>query len=403
MKHENNILVFSENRETQSVYLALAHSIEATVTIREKNKNSLQTILEMLPEIIVIEIMKPVMSEIEFVDQVYDMNPQSKIIIVSSYFFDTADIVFGDKIQAFLPKPLEFDKLLSSVEQIFQKSASEKLENQIESSKETSIEDVIHETKKLSVLLEISRSLNSIVDFDELLHRIIVLVSETVLAVRATLFIVDKQRKMLWSRIGMGIEKSEISFPINKGIAGEVATTGEAQLIDEPYLHPHFNKEIDQQTGFKTRNILCVPMRNTEGTVMGVFQILNKVLGNFTREDQLFISAMASSIGIVIENALLHEELKKQLTEVQNAYNDLYITQNQMMKEVKSVTFSEIVGSIKEVLIKSNIQNHLAQLQEVCQKNPIEKVACESVISDYKKIISSIEESLKAKKREIYK
>jgi CheY-like chemotaxis protein/putative methionine-R-sulfoxide reductase with GAF domain len=403
MKIENNILVFSENRETQSVYRSLAHLIEATITIREKNKNSLQAILEMLPQIIVVEIMQPVMSEIEFVDQVYEMRSESKIIIVSSYFFDTADIVFGDKIQAFLPKPLAFNKLLDSVQQMMQKSAAEKLESQITSSKETRIEDVIQETKKLSVLLEISRSLNSIVDFDELLRRIIVLVCDTVNAERATLFIVDKQRKMLWSRVGVGIEKSEISFPLNRGIAGEVATSGEAQIIDNPYLHPQFNKEIDQQTGFKTRNILCVPMRNTEGAVMGVFQILNKVAGTFTREDQLFISAMASSIGIVIENALLHQEMKKQFIEVQNAYNDLYVTQNQMMKEIKTVTFSEIVGSIKEILIRSNIQNHLQQLQEVCQRNPIEKIACESVVSDYKKIISSIEESLKAKKQELYK
>ncbi len=402
MKTENNILVFSENRETKGIYLSLANSTEATISVKEKSKAGLQAILEIQPEIIVIEIMQPVMSEIEFVDQVYETRPESKLIIISSYFFDTADIVFGDKIQGFLPKPLEFDKLLYIIEDIFHKSAAAKIQIEGES-KETKIADVIHETKKLSVLLEISRSLHSIVDFDELLHRIIVLVTDTVQAERATLFLVDKTRKMLWARSGLGIEKSEISFPINKGIAGEVATTGEAQIIDNPYNHPLFNKEIDQQTGFKTRNILCVPMRNTEGTVIGVFQILNKAGGNFSREDQLFISAMASSIGIVIENALLHEELKKQLAEVQNAYNDLYVTQNQMMKEVKSVTFSEIVGSIKDILIKSNIQNHLQQLQEVCEKNPIEKIACESVVSDYKKIVSSIEESLQAKKREIYK
>ncbi len=403
MKTENNILIFSDNRETKGVYLSLANSIEATVSVKEKSKAGLQAILEILPDIIVIEIMQPVMSEIEFVDQVYEMRPESKLVIVSSYFFDTADIVFGDKIQGFLPKPLEYDKLLYIAQEILHKSAAEKLESQIDSGKETKIADVIHETKKLSVLLEISRSLHSIVDFDELLHRIIVLVTDTVQAERATLFLVDKTRKMLWARSGLGIEKSEISFPINRGIAGEVATSGEAQIIDDPYTHPLFNKEIDQQTGFKTRNILCVPMRNTESTVIGVFQILNKAGGNFSREDQLFISAMASSTGIVIENALLHEELKKQLAEVQNAYNDLYVTQNQMMKEVKTVTFSEIVGSIKDILIKSNIQNHLQQLQDVCQKNPIEKIACESVVSDYKKIVSSIEESLQAKKREIYK
>jgi putative methionine-R-sulfoxide reductase with GAF domain len=402
MNTESNIIVFSENRDTKGLYLSLANSIEATIMVKDKNKSALQSVLELLPEIVIIEIMQPVMGEIEFVDQVHDLHPESKIILVSSYFFDTADIVFGDKVHTIIPKPLEFDKLLDAVEQLMFKSSADAVEDKTEAGKEASIENVIYETKKLSILLEVSRSLNSIADFDELLHRIIILVTETVQAERATLFLVDQKRKILWSRVGMGIGKSEITFPINKGIAGEVVASGEPQIIDDPYSHPQFNKEIDHQTGFKTRNILCVPMRNTEGAVIGVFQILNKVVGNFTREDQMFISAMASSVGIVVENALLHAELKKQLAEIQNAYNDLYITQNQMMKEVKTVTFSEIVGGIKEILTKSNIQNHLQQLYDVCQKNPIEKAVCESVISDYKKVLSGIEESLQAKKREIY-
>lgn len=345
------IAVFSDNRETESIYLGVANSTGAKVLFKEKNRTALESMLGLHFDALIVEITQPVMSEIDFVDQLSGLVPDIPIIIVSQFFYDTRDIVFGEKIADFILKPLNLDKMEESLSKIAPGfMPAERVAEIVHSPAqpaEHKVSNAAYEGKKLSVLLEMSRDLNSVQNFDDLLHRIIVLATDALNSERATLFIVDRKKKELWSRSGIGIEKQEIRFPMDRGIAGEVAVSGEAQIIDDPYSHPKFNKEIDIKTGFVTRNILCLAMKNITGDVIGVFQILNKKEGSFTKEDQNFLSAMAVNTGIALENALLREELKKQLDDVKHAYDELYIAQNAILKETKIVTYSEIESAIR--------------------------------------------------------
>jgi CheY-like chemotaxis protein len=346
------IAVFSDNRETESIYLGVANSSGAKVLFKEKNRTALESLLGLHFDALIVEITQPAMSEIDFVDQLSGLVPDAPIIVVSQFFYDTRDIVFGDKIADFILKPLNLDKIEESLAKIAPGFTPTGHVAEIVHSNlpaETKVTNAAYEGKKLSVLLEMSRDLNSVKDFDDLLHRIIVLATDALNSERATLFIVDKKKKELWSRTGIGIEKQEIRFPMDRGIAGEVALSGEAQIIDEPYSHPKFNKEIDIKTGFVTRNILTLAMKNINGDVIGVFQILNKKEGSFTKEDQSFLSAMSVNTGIALENALLREELKKQLDDVKHAYDELYIAQNAILKETKIVTYSEIESIVREL------------------------------------------------------
>ncbi|NUN09333.1 MAG: GAF domain-containing protein [Ignavibacteriaceae bacterium] len=347
MEKVKTLIIFSENRDTQSNYMAFANLHNLRFYFKDRSKTSIQMLLEQKFDLIIIEIMHPVMSEIEFVDQVHGVAKDVPIIVVSSFFYDTKDLVFGGKIADFILKPLSVEKLVESYEQI--QTPQAEVEIPKSPFKETKIDDVLLESKKLSVLMEMSRSLNSITDFDLLLHHIIELAIGALDAERATLFILDKKRKELWSRTGIGIEKQEIRFPMDRGIAGEVVVSGQPQIIDDPYSHPKFNKDVDIKTGFKTRNILCLPMKNLGGEIIGAFQILNKKSGNFNKEDQLFLSSMAANTGIAIENALLNDELKRQLDEIKRSYDDLYIAQNQILKEARFASISEIAGHFDEI------------------------------------------------------
>ncbi|GMU84964.1 MAG: hypothetical protein AMXMBFR48_02060 [Ignavibacteriales bacterium] len=352
MSNLSLIAVFSDNRETESIYLGVANSSGAKVLFKEKNRTALESMLGLHFDALIVEITQPAMSEIDFVDQLSGLVPDAPIIVVSQFFYDTRDIVFGDKIADFILKPLNLDKIEESLAKIAPGFTPTGHVAEIVHSNlpaETKVTNAAYEGKKLSVLLEMSRDLNSVKDFDDLLHRIIVLATDALNSERATLFIVDKKKKELWSRTGIGIEKQEIRFPMDRGIAGEVALSGEAQIIDEPYSHPKFNKEIDIKTGFVTRNILTLAMKNINGDVIGVFQILNKKEGSFTKEDQSFLSAMSVNTGIALENALLREELKKQLDDVKHAYDELYIAQNAILKETKIVTYSEIESIVREL------------------------------------------------------
>ncbi|KPJ48823.1 MAG: hypothetical protein AMJ41_04175, partial [candidate division Zixibacteria bacterium DG_27] len=170
-------------------------------------------------------------------------------------------------------------------------------------------ESLLAENQRLKVLLEVGQAISSLIDLDDLLLLIARETARVLKADRCTLFLLDKKREELWSKVAMGEER--IRLPKDKGIAGLVVTTGETLIIDDAYSNPHFNPEIDKKTGYCTRSLLCGPMRDSRGEVLGVFQVLNKREGDFREEDKELLEAVAAFSAIAIENAKLYAELKK--------------------------------------------------------------------------------------------
>ena len=170
-------------------------------------------------------------------------------------------------------------------------------------------QSLLAENQRLKVLLEVGQAISSLMELDDLLLLIARETARVLKADRCTLFLLDEKREELWSKVAMGEER--IRLPKDKGIAGLVVTTGEMLIIDDPYSNPHFNPEIDKKTGYHTRSLLCGPMRDSKGEVLGVFQILNKLDGGFQQEDQELLEAVAAFSAIAIENARLYAELKK--------------------------------------------------------------------------------------------
>jgi sigma-B regulation protein RsbU (phosphoserine phosphatase) len=162
---------------------------------------------------------------------------------------------------------------------------------------------------KLSFLVEASKALSSTLDLSELLGRILVVARTQVEAERGTLFLVDEKTNEIWSLIAHGLEKQEIRLPIGKGISGHVAATGETVLIPDAYADPRFNPEVDKRTGYRTRSILCLPIRNKAGKIIAALQLLNKKEGTFTQEDADFLATLSGHMALALENAQLHQQL----------------------------------------------------------------------------------------------
>jgi signal transduction histidine kinase len=98
-----------------------------------------------------------------------------------------------------------------------------------------------------------------------------------------------------------------------------VASTGQPIRISDAYNDPRFNPEVDKRTGYVTRNILCVPMRNARGQVIGVFQVLNKRGGDFTSLDDQLLASLSSQAAVAVENAKLYDEVQRAYTQLQTA------------------------------------------------------------------------------------
>lgn len=390
------IFVLSDNRDTYGKYQAFANEGGYTLLVKEKKQSSLRSLLDLKADLIIYEVMNPVLSEIEFFDRVYEISNQIPIVIISRYFFDTKEIVFGNKIRQFILKPFTLEQLIEAVKKIFEGG-----EVPAEKPREVKHADILLETKKLSILIEISRTINSQNNFDDMLESIVNLASGALDAERATLFLVDKNTNELWSKSGTGIRQKEIRIPSNTGIAGYVVTTGYSQIIDDPYSNKLFNKEIDNLTGFKTRNILCVPMKNVHGDIIGVFQILNKKEGSFTKDDQEFLAAMAASTGIAIENAVLQEKIRQQYEEVQKSYEELYISQNQMMKEARFSTISEIIGFLKSELFNEELNLSAAEIKKAYPKDQRINEFADYVTGCYSELFSKLDEYIKEKQKDL--
>jgi signal transduction histidine kinase/CRP-like cAMP-binding protein len=174
---------------------------------------------------------------------------------------------------------------------------------------ERHVEALQHQVEKMHKLIEASKTVNSTLDTDKLLATILSAATGTVGADRGTVYIIDELKGELWSRVLQGEAMVEIRLPIGKGIAGYVAATGETINIPEAYADPRFNPDFDRRTGYRTKTILCMPMRNRDDKVIGVFQLLNKKSGAFTKDDEEYLDALSIHASIAIENAQLAQQM----------------------------------------------------------------------------------------------
>jgi GAF domain-containing protein len=100
-------------------------------------------------------------------------------------------------------------------------------------------------------------------------------------------------------------EMGEIRFPVGSGIAGAAAQSGQAIRIDDAYSDPRFNRAVDQKTGFITRSILCLPVKNPQGEVFAVAQLLNRKDGRpFDEDDEQRFATFMQSIGVIFDTQL---------------------------------------------------------------------------------------------------
>jgi HD-GYP domain-containing protein (c-di-GMP phosphodiesterase class II) len=163
---------------------------------------------------------------------------------------------------------------------------------------------------KLTSILDVAKAMAAARDLDLLLPLIIREAAKVVDADRCTLFILDRERGELWSKVAQGAAR-EIRVQLGRGIAGTVAETGQVINIQDAYDDPRFNRTVDIATGYRTSTVLCVPMRDAQGEVTGVLQALNKRDGPFTDEDAELLLALGGQAAGAIENALLHDEINR--------------------------------------------------------------------------------------------
>jgi Nif-specific regulatory protein len=174
--------------------------------------------------------------------------------------------------------------------------------------------DLRHSSKeeRHGLLLGVGSLVGQEVNLDELLQSLVDRVARSMQADRGTLYLLDPSRSELFSRAAHLPELKQIRLKLGVGVAGQVAQSGEAINIPSTDAEQRFHGAIDKITGYKTKTLLAVPLKDGEGRVFGVLQVLNRLGGErFTDDDRQRLLGFSEQLAQALQSTSLYTEIER--------------------------------------------------------------------------------------------
>lgn len=172
--------------------------------------------------------------------------------------------------------------------------------------------------QRLETILSIAADWAQTLEMPKLLERIAAASAQLLDAERATIFLWDPQTKMLIGRPAMGVAGGELRISENTGVVGQVVRTREPRRVGAADERHEIDHSVDQQLKFRTRSLVCVPLQNRRGNVLGAFELINKRNGDFTSDDETALTELAAYASIALENSQQHEHLVRSRNQIAN-------------------------------------------------------------------------------------
>ena len=166
---------------------------------------------------------------------------------------------------------------------------------------------MVAEAKALRRVLEVTRKLAAPFDLDTMLTEVVDVSRNILDADRGTVFLYDELTDELVVRVAT--ELGTIRIPADKGIVGESAQSHKLINVPDCYADDRFNRDIDKQTGYRSRCMLTIPLLGFEDSLVGVLQILNKNDGVFDEQDEFIATALAAQAAVVLHRAKITEQI----------------------------------------------------------------------------------------------
>ncbi len=162
---------------------------------------------------------------------------------------------------------------------------------------------------QLETTLAIAQQWNKTRELEPLLVQIAEAATRLFRADRATIFLWDRHTHTLVGRPALGIEGDELRVPDDAGVVGQVVQSGIPRRVDEAIDRNEIDHQVDHSLGYRTKTLLCVPLRGSGGELFGAFELINKESGPFTDDDEQRIIELAAHAGVALENARDREQL----------------------------------------------------------------------------------------------
>ena len=128
-------------------------------------------------------------------------------------------------------------------------------------------------------------------------------------AERSSIFLFQHWNQQLTIFSSLDLEKHEVHIPKSCGVAGWVFVNRQPALVNRAYEDERFCTEVDELTGFQTRNLVCVPLIDARENCLGTLQCLNKKEGDFSADDLELAKLAAGMVAIAIKNSERYNEI----------------------------------------------------------------------------------------------
>jgi Nif-specific regulatory protein len=163
--------------------------------------------------------------------------------------------------------------------------------------------------RRLETVLDITHEWHQTNEMETLLVRMAEAATRFFDADRASIFLWDRPNKTIVGRPALGVEGGELRLPDDAGIVGHVIQTGQPRRVSGPHDDEEIDRDVDEQTGYHTETILCVPLVTPSGTRIGAFELLNKRGGPFDADDQRGLIELATYAAVALANTQQFSEL----------------------------------------------------------------------------------------------
>ena len=246
------------------------------------------------------------------------------------------------------------------------------------------------------MLFHVGQILTSEMNLDSLFEVIMEETNRIMTSQRSTVFLHDRSAGELWSLVATGMRRNEIRIPETYGVAGWCFQNQTPLIINNAYEDTRFYGEVDKVSGFKTRNILCIPLINRQKERIGALQTLNRLEGDFSEEDLRLLTSLSYYVAIALENAKLYEEIKSLDRAKEKVINHLA---HELKTPLSIISFAlEFISKdLKDARVDRvgrNIERgmrSLNRLMDLAEK--IEDIVAQKPITEGDKIIRLIEET----------
>ncbi|MGC1273427.1 MAG: sigma-54-dependent Fis family transcriptional regulator, partial [Planctomycetaceae bacterium] len=210
--------------------------------------------------------------------------------------------------------------------------------------------DLLARAERLRATLDIAGQFARTRETQPLLELIAAEACRLLASDRASIFIWNRERKEVVARPAVGMD--DLRFPDNVGVVGEVLRSGQPTRVDDTATDTRFGKQVDAKTGYRTRNLVAVPLRNGKGEIVGVFEAINKRNAAFTADDEESLALLGVQAALAMENAREREDLirsREQLAETVTQGVQL-IGESQAMQALRA-TVSRLAATDLPVLL----------------------------------------------------